>query len=231
MSMKLYIIHGWAYSVEPWNETVSTLARLGIEAEILRVPGLTSPSDRSWTIDEYVAWLDSKLSGIDAPIVLGHSNGGRIALHYLATHPGRFKQLILLASAGIELDSQKLSLKRRVFLLASKILAPLKHVPYLRKIVYRFLKSDYGSAPPNMQKTLANMLASDKSFDPSGITTPTTLLYGTDDATTSPALGEKLSQQLQNATFKQIDGWNHAPYRAHPEQLANEIKNVMESAV
>ncbi|HTK39487.1 MAG TPA: alpha/beta hydrolase [Patescibacteria group bacterium] len=228
--MTLYVIHGWAYSIEPWNDTIAELKQRGIDVVMLRVPGLTEPSTDIWTIDRYVTWLDEALASVDQPIVLGHSNGGRIALHYLLKHPGRFKQLILLASAGVETQSNKLSFKRRVFGILSKVFAPLKSVPYVRKIVYRLLGSDYGSAPDNMKQTLANMLASDKGFDASSITTPTTLLYGTADATTPPAMGKKLEAQLPHATLEVIEGWNHAPYRAHATELAQKIAQILEES-
>lgn len=225
----LYAIHGWAYSIEPWNETIVELNKLGIDVVMLRVPGLTSPSDAVWTIGDYVNWLDEQLAGIDNPIVLGHSNGGRIAMHYLTEHPDRFQHLILLASAGVEIDSQKLSAKRKIFRALAKLFAPLKSVPLLRKIIHRLLGSDYGQAPENMQKTLANMLASDRDFDPSGIATQTTLLYGDSDTTTPPAMGQKLASIIPNSKLKIFPNWRHAPYRTHPEQLAREIATIMEA--
>lgn len=225
----LHIIHGWAYTVEPWDKTIAELKKLGINVKMLRVPGLTEPSDAIWTIDDYVAWLDKQLAETEKPIVLGHSNGGRIAMHYLSEHPDKFKHLILLASAGVEVDSQRLSVKRRIFRALAKIFAPLKSIPLLRRIIHRLLGSDYGQAPKNMQKTLANMLASDRDFDPSGITSPTTLLYGDSDTTTPPAMGQKLASMIPASKLKVIPQWRHAPYRSHPEQLAREIATIMET--
>lgn len=228
MSKTLYIIHGWAYSIEPWDKTVAALKARGINVVQLRVPGLTTPSERVWTIDDYVMWLGGQLENDPAPIVLGHSNGGRIAMHYLQKFPQRFKHLILLSSAGIEIDAPKLSRKRRVFRALSKTLAPLKHIPGVRKIVYRLLGSDYGRAPKNMQATLTNMLASDREFDPSFITTPTSILWGADDRTTPLGMGEKLHGLIRGSSFKSLPQWQHAPYRTHPQQLADEIYAILE---
>jgi pimeloyl-ACP methyl ester carboxylesterase len=221
--MKLYIIHGWAYSIAPWDKTVAQLRADNIEVVQLRVPGLTAESDKPWTIDEYVEWLDGELAGDPAPIVLGHSNGGRIALHYAATHTDRLKHLVLLASAGVETNHVKLSWKRRVFAVLAKALAPLKHIPLLRKAVYRLLGSDYGQAPTLMRQTLANMLASDRDFDPTVIQTPATLLWGEADKTTPLAMGEKLSSLLPNSSLYTSTEWGHAPYKTHPHELAAAI--------
>jgi Predicted hydrolases or acyltransferases (alpha/beta hydrolase superfamily) len=229
MNQTLYIIHGWAYSIEPWSKTVALLRDAGMSSVIqLRVPGLTSPSDKVYDIDDYVAWLDDQLHNIEKPTVLAHSNGGRIAMHYLEKYPDKFGRLILLDSAGIELGGRKLSKKRQLVKIAAKLLKPLKYLPGVRKAVYRLLGSDYGAAPKNMQKTLANMLASDHNFDPSFITTPTDILWGEDDQITPPAMARKLHQQIANSSLKLIPKWQHAPYRTHPEQLAHEILKILE---
>ena len=231
MNKTLYIIHGWAYSIEPWADTVAALEKSGVIVKQLRVPGLTTKSDQIYTIDDYITWLEQELAGTEKPIVLGHSNGGRIAMHYLEKYPQSFSHLLLLDSAGIEVGSEKLSAKRKIFKLAAKILKPLKYIPGVRKIVYRLLGSDYGSAPKNMQATLANMLASDRGFTPSFITVPTTILWGEDDRVTPPAMAKKLHAAIQGSTLKLMPEWQHAPYRTHPKQLADEILTALETDV
>ena len=75
----LYIIHGWTYTVKPWEKTLALLKEAGFNVKMLRVPGLTEKSDKEYTIDDYVAWADSEIP--DGAIALGHSNGGRILLN------------------------------------------------------------------------------------------------------------------------------------------------------
>lgn len=229
MKQKLFIVHGWAYSIEPWAETVDLLRAAGIDVVQLRVPGLTAPSRDSFTIDDYVDWLHQELAAeSEKPIVLGHSNGGRIAMHYLEEYPDAFKQLILLDSAGVEVAAQKLSWKRRIVGVMAKILKPLKYIPLVRKIVYRVLGSDYGAAPKNMQRTLANMLASDHNFSPRFISTPTAILWGAADRVTPPSMAQKLHTDIDGSSLKVIESWGHAPYRTHPAELAREISAIME---
>ena len=75
----LYIIHGWTYTVSPWEKTIADLEKKGLKIEMLHVPGLTSPSKKVWTIEEYVKWADRHIP--DGSVALGHSNGGRILLN------------------------------------------------------------------------------------------------------------------------------------------------------
>lgn len=230
MSKTLYIIHGWTYSIEPWMATVSILRTKGIDVHQLRVPGLTAESDEVWDIDGYVGWLRSELAGVENPIVLGHSNGGRISLNYLKAYQGSFEKLILLNAAGINVSNEKISMKRRVFRIAAKILKPLKYIPLVRKVVYRLIGgSDYDRAPANMKKTLHNMLESDKNLDLTDIQTPTAVLWGKDDPITPLAQGNKMAYDLPNATIREFDGWAHAPYITHPVELAEAIMQELEA--
>ena len=223
-SREIYILHGWTYSIEPWMSTVSILRSKGVTVHQLRVPGLTSESDKVWDIDGYVQWLRDELDGVENPIILGHSNGGRISLNYLKKYPGSFKKLILLSAAGINVSNEKISLKRRLFRIAAKILKPLKYIPGVRKVVYRLIGgSDYDRAPANMKKTLHNMLESDKNLTLEGIDTPTAVLWGRNDQITPLAQGRKMAHDLPNATMKEFDGWAHAPYITHPVELAEAI--------
>ena len=220
--MTLYIIHGWTYTTEPWNGTITTLKRAGINVKMLNVPGLTSPSQKVWTIDEYVNWADQNIP--DGAIALGHSNGGRILLNLCSKKPDKLKQLILLDAAGVYEASKKRDLSRK----ASKIMSPLKKVKPLRKVVHKVLgASDYDNAPENMKKTLANMLDSDKVLDSKKVTTPTTIIWGETDNVTPLRQGEKMHQQIAGSEFITRKNWNHAPYIMDPTGLAKVIISTL----
>lgn len=224
MDKTLYIIHGWTYSVEPWNKTIKILNdQYRIKAKMLHVPGLTDPSKKVWTIDEYVKWADSLLP--EDAVVLGHSNGGRILLNLLSKQPERVSHLILLASAGVYEPSKRRDILRKV----SQILAPFKQVKILRKIIHKLIGAgDYEKAPENMKKTLTNMLDSDQYLDISKVKVKTDILWGELDKITPPRQAEKIHQQIKKSRLKLFPNWTHAPYIVDPEGLAKAISVVME---
>lgn len=218
----LYIIHGWTYTVEPWAKTIALLEKHGLKVKMLNVPGLTSPSEKVWTIDDYVKWADQNIP--DGAIALGHSNGGRILLNLCAKNPKKLKGLILLSAAGIYEPSRRKTVVKAV----AKIGRPLKNVPLVSKVFHRLTGSgDYGRAPKNMKKTLTNMLNSDKKLDLAPITTKTFILWGKKDTVTPPRQAEKMVAGLPNAKLKFYDDWTHAPYISHPEELAKAILTLM----
>lgn len=219
----LYVIHGWTYTVEPWKTTIKILENHGIKIKMLNVPGLTSPSDKVWTIKDYVAWADKNIP--DGAIALGHSNGGRILLNLLSEKPDKLKHVILLDAAGVYEESKKRDVARKV----SKLLSPLKKIKPLRKVVHKVLgASDYGHAPENMKKTLINMLESDKKLDMTKVTTPATILWGKMDNVTPPRQAAVMHRRLKNSQIKYFEDWTHAPYICDPEGLAKAIYACME---
>lgn len=219
----LYVIHGWAYTVEPWKTTIEILKKHGIEIKMLNVPGLTTPSDKAWTIKDYVKWADQNIP--DGAIALGHSNGGRILLNLLSEKPDKLKHVILLDAAGVYEESKKRDVARKV----SKLMAPLKKIKPLRKVYHKILgASDYDRAPENMKRTLANMLDSDKKLDMTKVTTPATILWGKMDNITPPRQAAVMHRHLKNSEIKYFEDWTHAPYICDPTGLAKAIYAVME---
>lgn len=218
----LYIIHGWTYTVEPWKTTLSLLRENGLKIKMLNVPGLTQPSDKVWTIDDYVKWADDEIP--DGAIALGHSNGGRILLNLCARKPDKLKYLLLLDSAGVYEPSRRKRLVERL----AKLGRPLKRIPLVNKAFHRMTgTTDYSRAPENMKKTLVNMLESDKELDFAKVTTKTFLLWGKKDTTTPPRQATTMYERLPNAELKFYANWTHAPYIADPEGLARALTTLI----
>lgn len=220
----LYIIHGWTYTTTPWQKTLAILRKNGIKVIMLNVPGLTSPSKKVWTIEEYMNWADRHIP--DGATALGHSNGGRILLNLCANKPNKLKHLILLDSAGV----YEQSLKRDVSRFVSKRLGFLKQVPGLAKVWHKLTgASDYAKAPENMKQTLSNMLDSDKSLDIGKVRVPTSILWGGADKVTPPHQAEIMHEKILDSTLKIVPKWTHAPYIADPEGLAKVILSTMKN--
>lgn len=214
----LYIIHGWTYTISHWKKTLTQLRDAGLSVKMLKVPGLTEPSDKVWTIEAYTKWADQNIP--DGAVALGHSNGGRILLNLCATNPEKLKKLILLDSAGVYIPSFKKQLVQTI----AKIGKPLKKIPLIDKLFHRLTGStDYSKAPENMKKTLQNMLESDKTLKLEKVTTDTTILWGKKDTITPPAHAEIIAQKLPNSELKFYQNWTHAPYISNPDELARAI--------
>lgn len=226
--MKIFVIHGWTYNLDKWEAILPVLKAQGIEPVMLKVPGLTEPSKRVFTIDDYIKWLDGKIGKEKEPIVIGHSNGGRIALAYAQKNPGKIKKLILIDSAGLAHNGKIRKAKLTTLRTTSKLAKPLKGIPGLKKVAYKTIGAqDYYNASPNMRETMQNMLKADQEIDLSKVSVQTAIIWGSDDTITPLKDGKEMHRLLKGSRLDVISGGRHAPMNSHPEEVALLIKNAL----
>ena len=225
---KIYLLHGWVYTVEKWAPLVEELKKLDIECEMLAIPGLTTTIERPWTLDDYVEWLNKKLGSVEKPILLGHSNGGRIAIAYSAKYPKKLSRLILVDSAGLIDRRLKPALKRLVFKHLAAIGKRFTNSQKLREVLYGTAnEKDYLEASPIMKKTMAGLIAVDLAPDLSKIVTPTLIIWGENDRSTPLFQGKLIHQMIAGSKLEIIKGANHSPHASHPQEIAARIKKEL----
>lgn len=226
---KIFLVHGWTYSLDKWDACVDLLNKAGVEVVRLRVPGLTESSDKTYTIDDYVEWLRGELKNEKQPIVIAHSNGGRIALWYASKYKSHLRQLILIDSAGVAHAEKAYVARTTAIRLAAKILKPLRYIPFVRKAVYKVVGAhDYERAAPNMRETMKHMLASDKQLDLVEIETPTSLIWGSDDSMTPLTDGMHMAKIFKTQLHK-VDGARHVPFFTHPAETSAYILEILDN--
>ena len=120
---KIIILHGWTHSLDKWEGFVKFLRNLGFDAEVLKIPGLTEKSDEVWNLGKYSKWLNNQLSKESGKVILlGHSNGGRIAAFFAAKHSDKVQKLTLIDSAGVYHKELPLQIKRFIFMSSDSVL-------------------------------------------------------------------------------------------------------------
>ncbi len=217
---KVFIIHGWTYTLTMWTELCELLRTEGVIVKQLQVPGLTTDSDKAWDINGYVTWLRKELRGETKPIVIGHSNGGRIALNFASRYPDTLGELILIDSAGIYHGGSMSKTKRGIYKILAKIGKPLTVIPGVKKIFYKVIGSkDYYQAPVHMKETMKNMLSADKILNLANVRVPVQLIWGQQDKSTPLADAYKLQIKLHNAPLTIIKGAGHSPHSSHPHEV------------
>ena len=91
---RVVALHGWARNRADWNATLQ-----GYDALALDLPGFgaTPPPDDGWSTSEYAEWLRECVAdaGLDRPVLVGHSFGGRIAVQLAAAAPELVRGIVL----------------------------------------------------------------------------------------------------------------------------------------
>lgn len=226
---KIYILHGWAYSTEKWEPFVKELKRNKIEAEMLMIPGLTAALDKVWNIDDYTEWLNKIISKEKEPVtLLGHSNGGRIALSFVSKYPEKVKKLILIDSAGIYHNELPIRFKRLIFGAIAKIGKGLTGSERMRKLLYRFAREhDYEKADPIAKKTMVNLIKTDIAQELKKINIKTQIIWGREDRITPLSDGKFINMKIKDSVLNIIENAKHSPMFTHPKEVTDVIfKNL-----
>lgn len=226
---KIYIIHGWSYNLDQWKKIISLLKAEKINASLLKIPGLTDRIDKEWNITDYVGWLNKILSKEQKPITLiGHSNGGRIALNYALNYPPKISHLILIDSAGIYHNDLRIKVKRFIFKIISHIGKLYTSSPQLKNLLYKITREhDYNQAGSLMKKTMVNLLNSDKNLKLSNVKLPVTLIWGRLDQITPLSDGQLMQKNIKGAKLHTIESARHSPQFSHPEEVTNIITEAI----
>ena len=146
--------------------------------------------------------------GLEAPILCGHSYGGRVAIIYASKYS--VEKLVLISSAGLK---QKLKLSKRFKVRVYKILKKC-HLPV------KMGSTDYQNADNVKRIMLVKAVNTDLKNELKLIAAPTLLLYGTKDTVTPLSLGYQMKNYIHNSELIEIEECGHFPYLERPSIFA-----------
>lgn len=224
----IYLLHGWTYSLDKWQPFIELLKKEKLHPIQLQIPGLTAPLSQPWTIDNYVDWLKKEtISEKNKLILIGHSNGGRIALNFTIKYPQKIHHLILIDSGGIYDNNFLIKFKRLFFKTISNIGKKITDSKFLRQLLYKLIgESDYQSASPIMRQTMINLLKSDATLNLSQVNVPVTIIWGRNDTITPLSHAYNLHKLITQSQLHIIENAHHAPFFTNPEEVTRIIINI-----
>ena len=107
------LLHGMKFQAATWKElgTLEKLAKAGYHAVALDMPGfggsLTCDQDQDTVLAEFI-----RCTGLNRPVLVGPSMGGRIALEFAINHPDMVSSLVLIDPDGVEENQEHLARNR-----------------------------------------------------------------------------------------------------------------------
>lgn len=222
---KVIILHGWTKTLDKWRELLDVLGKKGIPADLPKIPGLTGNLKKIWELADYVKWLKNIVDREKGRVILvGHSNGGRIALAFTNLYPQKVEKLVLIDSGGIYHDELPIKIKRIVFKTIAKIGKKLTSSKTIKNLLYRLAReSDYKDLNDNMKQTMINLISVDLKPIISQIQTPTLIIWGREDKITPLSDGLLINKLIKNSKLEIIKNAHHSPQFTHPTQVADAI--------
>lgn len=230
---QVLLLHGWADKSDSWKKFAT---ELGTQYEVIvpDLPGFggTQAPTSAWGLNEYVEFVQSfvKKLGLHTEVIIGHSNGGAIAMRGLANGELTADKLVLLASAGVR--NQQTGRKQTFKLVAKtgKVLAkplPARMQRRLRSKLYQSAGSDMLVAP-HMQETFKKVVTDDVQQDAAALTTPTLLIYGEQDTATPVRYGQLLHERISGSTLEILPGVGHFLHLDEPAKVVHLVQEFLD---
>lgn len=225
-------LHGWADSAATFDQLTAEFKKdyTVLAPDLAGFGGSEAPAE-AWGLNDYATSVAEFLKKVnvsqrDVQLILGHSNGGAIAIQGLASGTLQAKKLILLASAGVRSEQ---SGRKKMLAVAAKggklatLLLPKTKRQALREHFYKKIGSDLLIAP-HMEATFKKVVQQDIQDIAGLITIPTLLIYGALDTQTPPHYGQLLKDRIKNSRLEVLPDLSHFLHQVSGLSIAQLIK-------
>lgn len=219
------IIPGWADTSANWQAMQQQLSQ-AYDTVVVDLPGFggSQAPATAWGPDEYAGFVGgfiTKLGAGQPYAILGHSNGGAIAMTGLAAGTLSAARLVLVASAGIR--GQEAGRKQALKLLAKtgKVLSaplPARLRKRLRSKLYSAAGSDMLVAE-HMQESFKKVVSADVQAAAGQLTLPTLLVYGDRDDATPLSYGQTFQGLIEGSRLEIVPGAGHFVFLDQPDKV------------
>lgn len=219
----IVFLHGWgsnAQNLRPLADALSDAHRV----HLLDLPGHGSspPPPTPWGVPEHSRLLHNYIENeIDAPsILLGHSNGGRIALHMASSpqHSDLVDRLVLISPSGVQPERAwtyhlrtglAALLKTPVRMLPEPLYSPV--MDWLRhSLVWRLLgSSDYNTLSGVMRETFVKTVNHHLNGALQQVQVPTLLFWGTADKAVSKRQVSIIEEEIDDCGLVELEAAGH----------------------
>lgn len=218
-------LHGWGRSSKDFTATLE-----GLDAVALDLPGFgASPEPpEPWGAAGYAAEVAAVLQEMATPVVvLGHSFGGRVAVHLAADRPREVAGLVL---TGVPLLRRPDAPRRKPA--AAYRLARVLHrrgllgndrMEALRR---RYGSADYRTASGVMRGVHVRVVNETYEEQLAAVRCPVELIWGDDDAEVPVAVAEAARSQLDRATLRLLPGAGHLVPLNEPAALRDAVERL-----
>lgn len=228
----ILLLHGWGSGNIAFRGIINALRdRFRLIAPDFPGCGGSETMAEPWTLSDYEDFVLEFLEklGIENPITMGHSHGGRVTLSLCAKGRLTPPKIVLLDAAGL---IPKKSLKQKARAKSFKIIKGALTLPVIKNYSGNLLEkarkhygsADYNAAPQVLRSTLVNLVNTDLRDIIGNIKCPTLLTWGENDTATPLSDAKIIESLIPDAGLCVIKGAGHFSFVENPVQT-NAILN------
>ncbi|MCA9330127.1 alpha/beta hydrolase [Candidatus Saccharibacteria bacterium] len=228
---KILLLHGWGDSIRGLSPFIMQLSK-NYQVLAVDLPGFgdTQPPNEAWGLNRYADFVKAFTTKINysPDIIIGHSNGGAIAIRGLTSGLTADK-LVLIGSAGIRGEYKgRIKIIRYLTKIAKLItkLLPAGAQKRLRQKFYGAIGSDMLVAE-HLQDSFKLIINDDVREDAGVIDVKSLLIYGDQDTSTPLKYGQLLKSKIKNSNLIVVKGGSHWLPTENTQQIVKLIKEFV----
>ena len=226
------LLHGWGSSCEVYTGFINTLKnRCRLVALDFPGCGKSDTMAEPWDLQKYCDFVLNFMAavGLENPIMMGHSHGGRVTLYMTASGMVNPPKIVLLDAAGL---IPKKTFKQKYRAKSFKAIKAVLTLPLIKNFSGSLLdkarrhygSADYNAAPEVLRKTLVSLVNTDIRDILPNIKCPSLLIWGENDTATPLADAQVIEALIPDAGLCVIKGTGHFSFVERPYE-ANAIIN------
>lgn len=214
------LLHGWLTDLETMRPIANALAQ-NFKVYLVDVVGFGKSDlpEHPLNSNDFGDFLGAfvKQLEISKPILIGHSNGGRMIINAVGRGIVEPRKIVLIDSAGlVPKRKPKYYIKVGIFKAGKAILNKLPDTKGIKEFKEKLLNhvgsADYRASAPVLRETLKRIVNEDMSELLPNIHVPTLLIWGTNDMDTPIADAKKMEQLIPDAGLVEYQGAGHFSY-------------------
>lgn len=222
------LLHGWNSSFDVYKGIFAALKdRCRLVALNFPGCGKSDTMESPWNLDDYCQFVLKfmKELGLENPIMIGHSHGGRVILKMAASGLANPPKIVLLDSAGL---IPKKSAKQKFRAKSFKVIKRVLTLPVIKNYSESLLdkarrhygSADYNAAPEVLRKTMVSLVNTDLRNIIHNISCPTLLIWGENDTATPLSDAKIIESLIPDAGLCVIEGAGHYSFCEQPYKTA-----------
>ena len=216
-SPKICFLHGWGGDSSNWKNISGEFESIALD-----IPGFgkSVPFEKSFSPKTYAEYLIDIIPD-SVEIIVGHSYGGRIAVHL--SRLKKYKKIVVIASPLLKVDKTKDSIsifKFYKFIHKLNLISDEK----LEKIKKKYGSEDYKNANKYLRDTLVMAVNDDLVQILPKIDTHVDLIYGEYDTTVLPQNGTTANKIIPDSDLTILPKENHFCLSSSKEKIIEIIK-------
>lgn len=240
----LLLLHGWGSSIDDMRPLADALSDT-YQIHLVDLPGhgASPPPPEPWGVPRHAQLVhDYIVTQIGtSTTVIGHSNGGRIALYMGSSpeHADRIDRLVLISPSGVEPNRSWLYAVRSA--ISKTLKAPIRVLPsFLRSpvedwlrhsVVWRALgSSEYNAETGVMRETFVKTVNHHLDGEIEDIQVPTLLFWGTDDEAVSRRQVDIIENAIQDCGLVALEGAGHFSHLEQPGRIGSAVRHFLENS-